>query len=53
MAVLYEGVVALEWSTTHGGRYKQLMEIFIEMNWIEREVGETKSSVVYFENLFQ
>ncbi len=52
MVVLYEGVVALEWSTTHGGRYKQLMEIFIQMNWIEREVGESKSSVVYFEDLF-
>ncbi|WP_438318664.1 acyl-CoA dehydrogenase family protein [Sporosarcina sp. FA9] len=52
MAHLYEGVVALEWAAKHGGRYEQLMEIFIEMHWVEREVGEKKSSVKYFGEVF-
>ena len=48
MALLYEGVVALEWGERHGGRYEYLMEIFIETNWVERAVGDEKSSVKYF-----
>lgn len=51
MALLYEGVVALEWAVRHGGRYEKLMEIFIETKWLEREVGEEKSSVKYFEEI--
>ena len=51
MALLYEGVVALEWAARHGGRYEKLMEIFIETNWPERTIGEVKSSVKYFNDV--
>ena len=51
MALLYEGVIALEWAAQHGGRYEKLMEIFIETNWPERAIGEMKSGVKYFEEV--
>lgn len=51
MALLYEGVVALEWSEQHGGRHEKLMEIFIETNWPERTIGEVKRSVKYFSDV--
>lgn len=51
MALLYEGVVALEWAEQHGGRHEKLMEIFIETNWPERTIGEVKSSVKYFSDV--
>lgn len=51
MALLYEGVVALEWSEQHGGRNEKLMEIFIETNWPERTIGEVKRSVKYFSDV--
>jgi len=51
MALLYEGVVALEWAAQHGGRHEKLMEIFIETNWPERTIGEVKSSVKYFSDV--
>lgn len=51
MALLYEGVVALELAGRHGGRYEKLMEIYIETNWVERTVGEAKSSVKYFDQI--
>jgi len=51
MALLYEGVVALEWAAQHGGRHEKLMEIFIETNWPERTIGEVKSSVEYFNDV--
>jgi len=51
MALLYEGVVALEWAAQHGGRHEKLMEIFIETNWPERTIGEVKSSVKYFNDV--
>lgn len=51
MALLYEGVIALEWATQHRGRYEKLMEIFIETNWPERTIGELKSSVKYFKDV--
>ena len=51
MALLYDGVVALEWAVKHGGRYEMIMEIFIETNWVERTVGEVKSSVKYFDQI--
>lgn len=51
MALLYDGVVALEWAVKHGGRYEKIMEIFIETNWVERTVGEVKNSVKYFDQI--
>lgn len=51
MALLYEGVVALEWAEQHGGRHEKLMEIFIETNLPERTIGEVKSSVKYFSDV--
>jgi len=51
MALLYEGVVALKWAMQHGGRYEKLMEVFIQTNWVERAVGDVKSSVKHFEEL--
>ena len=51
MTLLYEGVVALEWADRQGGRYEKLMKIYVETNWEEREVGEEKSSVKYFEEI--
>lgn len=51
MALLYEGVIALEWAALHGERHEKLMEIFIETNWPERAVGEVKSSVKYFNDV--
>lgn len=52
MTVLYESVVALEWAVKHGGPYEKLMEIYIETNWVERAIGEEKSSVKYFKEVF-
>lgn len=51
MALLYEGVIALEWAAQHGGRHEKLMEIFIETNWPKRTIGEVKSSVKYFNDV--
>lgn len=51
MTLLYEGIVALQWGARHGGRFEKLMEIFIEMNWMERAVGDEKRSVKYFKEI--
>lgn len=51
MAVFYEGVVALEWADKQGGDYTKFLEIFVEENWLERTIGEEKSSVKYFDEV--
>lgn len=51
MALLYEGVIALEWAVKHGDRHEKLMEIVIETNWPERAIGEMKSGVKYFKEV--
>ena len=48
MTLLYEGVIALEWATRHGGRYEKIMKIYMQTNWMGREIGEEKESVKHF-----
>ncbi|WP_422123804.1 acyl-CoA dehydrogenase family protein [Planococcus sp. X10-3] len=47
-AWLFENTVALEWAEKHGGVYVPLAEIFTEMTWNTREVGDEMKTVKYF-----
>ncbi|MTD31877.1 acyl-CoA dehydrogenase family protein [Planomicrobium sp. YIM 101495] len=51
MAVLFESVVALEWSEKHGGKYAKLAEIFIETAWGTRKPGGEMKTVKYFDEV--
>lgn len=51
MAVLFESVVALEWSEKHGGKYAKLAEIFIETAWGTRKPGGEMKTVKYFDEI--
>lgn len=51
MVLLYEGAVALEFASQHGGVYEHILDVFMETNWNTRTVGEEKTSVKYFESL--
>ncbi|MET3575060.1 acyl-CoA dehydrogenase family protein [Bhargavaea ullalensis] len=51
MALLYEGVVALEWADKKEGRFRTLAAVFVEDAWGTREFGGPMETVVKFEEL--
>lgn len=51
MAQLFENLVALEWAEKHGGMYAPLAEIFTEVTWNTRTIGEEMKTVNYFKEV--
>ncbi|QTD43531.1 acyl-CoA dehydrogenase family protein [Sporosarcina sp. Te-1] len=51
MVVMYESVIALEWSRKHGGRFTKLAEIYMTETWSLRKQGEQMKTVEYFSEI--
>ena len=53
MALLYESILTVEWAEKYDGKYKYLAEIYMEMNWNERIIGDKPSGFNIFIRLLQ
>lgn len=51
IAKCYESVVAVEWAARYGGKYEKIAEVYLEMTWSLRQLGDEMKTVVYFDEL--
>ncbi|MBM7692751.1 alkylation response protein AidB-like acyl-CoA dehydrogenase [Peribacillus deserti] len=51
MAHLYESIISLQMAEKFGDKYSKLAEIFIEMTWNLRNIGDEMKTVRYFSDV--
>ncbi|WP_374702993.1 acyl-CoA dehydrogenase family protein [Peribacillus deserti] len=51
MAYLYESIISLQMAEKYGDKYSKLAEIFIEMTWNLRNIGDEMKTVRYFSDV--
>lgn len=51
MVLLYKTMVVAQWGKRYGNPYTKMLDIFIEMSWEQRSVGDAMKTVDYFSDI--